>query len=353
MGSRIASTIARTSTPITTMSAGSKHGDGGGEPRREVGLLLARGALEGLVQPARGFAAGDEVDHHGREGARWRRARATAACPRARRAPRWRAPRASARASSRPRRLRARRGWARGCPRGSRAWRPGARCRAGAAPCPRRARRAGSGGCARAGRAARARALSADAGRHREHDPGRPGDLQERRERDERAREERQRLLRVAVDLHHLRHDVDEERAHHQERDAHHDGGVHEGEREARRAAAGAPRGSRRASRARAAAARRPRPPPRACGRARGTRRGTPPSALAIVEPAITSPRSAASTWRSRSPSACSMSALKACSTVRPGLDERGEAAREARELGRGQRERAEVRGRPPGRWRR
>ena len=37
-----------------------------------------------------------------------------------------------------------------------------------------------------------------------------------------------------------------------------------------------------------------------------------------MVEPAITSPRSAASTWRSRSRSACSMRALKACSTVRP-----------------------------------
>ena len=39
---------------------------------------------------------------------------------------------------------------------------------------------------------------------------------------------------------------------------------------------------------------------------------------MATVLPAMTSPRSAASTWRVRSFSACSMRALKDCSTVRP-----------------------------------
>jgi hypothetical protein len=87
-------------------------------------------------------------------------------------------------------------------------------------------------------RGARPGTLERDAQGHREHhgerDPQPPRRLEEIRQRDQRAREDRQLLVRVLEDLHHLRQHVDEERADDGERDHGHDRRVDERERQPR-----------------------------------------------------------------------------------------------------------------------
>ncbi len=179
--------------------------------------------------------------------------------------------------------------------------------------------------------------------RHRERDPGGPRRLQEGRHRDQGAGEERQRLLRVAVHLHHLRHHVDEECAHHQQRDAGHDGGIHQREcqspaqllaflevvgelrQHARQLAGGFARGDERAVELRKHA------------RERAQRLGDGGSGHDL-----------AAQCREHLPLALHFRLLdervERLLDGEAGLDQRGEAAREAREFGRREGHRAEAR---------